>query len=224
MRLRGTNPKEDAMVRRSLPFLATFVALVLLLVAAAPASAYGNVNPFHLRLSRLDPLRCGTPIGIQAQLTDRKGHAVRGVTIHFTIVEGRRGDRLAPANVVTNANGKAVTFVTLVCTNDTHRAQILATGPNGANARITLVLHHPHVRDRHNAAGLLSVTTGSTGTGSGQVATTASHSVVLSPVVATRPSSMALLPVGSALLGVMIMLLAAFRRRLSPRAGRPATA
>lgn len=224
MRLRWTNPKEGAMVRGSLPFLATFLALVLLLLAAAPASAYNNENPFHLRLSRLDPLKCGTTIGIQAKLTDRKGHPVSGATIHFAIVKGKPGDALAPANVLTNAKAKAVTFVTLVCTTGGHLTKIVATGPSGAKARITLVLHKHHDRDRHNAAGPLSVTTGSTGTGSGQVATTASRSVLVSPVVSTSPSSMALLPVGSALFGVMIVLLAAFRRRLSPRARRPATA
>ncbi len=212
------------MVRRSLPFLATFLAIFMLLLAVAPAAAYNHANDYHLRLSRLDSLRCGTPIGIQAQLTDKRGHAVRGATVHFAIVEGRRGDALAPANVVTNADGEAITFVRLVCTNDTHRAEVVATGPSGAKARITLVLHQHHDRDGHSAAGILSVTTGSTGTGTGQVATTASRSVLVSPVVSTSPSSMALLPVGPALLGVIVVLLAAFRRRLTPRTRRPATA
>ena len=212
------------MLRRSLPFLATVLAFVVLLVAAVPASAYDNENPYHLRLSRLDPLQCGTRIGIQAKLTDRDGHPVSGAAIHFTIDQGRRGDKLAPARVVTNARGKAVTFVILACTNGTHFTEILARGPNGAKARITLVLHNHHGRDRGRAAAVLSVGAGSTGSGTGQAAPATGRSVLASPVVFTSPSSMALLPVGSALLGVMIVLLAAFRRRLSPRTRRPATA
>ncbi len=231
MKPRGTNPNEDAMVRRSLPFLATFIALVMLLLAAAPASAYNHVNDYHLRLSRLDPLRCGTPIGIQALLTDTRGHAVSGATIHFAIAEGRRGDTLGPANVVTNARGKAVTSVRLVCTNDTHRVEIVANGPGGAKARITLVLYDYHGghqdkddRDRQGAAGFLAATTGSTGTGGGLVAGSASGSVIVGPVGSISPSSMSLLPVGPALLGLMVMLLAVLRRRLTPGARRLAAA
>lgn len=147
MRLRGTHPKEGAMNRGSMPFLSTLLALVLLILVAAPASAYGNVNPLHLRLSRLDSLACATPIGIQAILTDRKGNPVSGETIQFAIIKGESGDALAPPNAVTNAQGKAVTFLTLVCVNDTHHVQIVATGPNGAKARINLVLHKHHDGD-----------------------------------------------------------------------------
>jgi hypothetical protein len=144
MRLRGTNPKEGAMSRRSLPFLATFLAIMMLLGAAAPAFGYGNVNPYHLRLTRLDSLRCGRPIAIQAKLTDRRGRPVSGKTINFAIAYGKPGDQLSPSSAVTNSRGKAYTRVTLACTSGTHRTKIVATGPNGAKARITLVLTRHH--------------------------------------------------------------------------------
>ena len=211
------------MPRRSLPVLATVLAFVLLLVAAVPAFAYNNENPYHLRLSRLDPLQCGTRIGIQAKLTDRDGHPVSGAAIHFTIDEGRRGDKLAPARVVTNARGKAVTFVILACTNGTHFTEILARGPRGAKARITLILHNHHDRNRGRAAAVLSVGAGSTGSGTGQAAPATGRSVLASPVVFTSQSS-ALAPVGLALLGLLIVLLVAFGRHQSTPVRRLATA
>ncbi len=74
------------------------------------------------------------------------GNKVPGKTIHFAIEFGWFGDSLAPANVVTDSQGKAVTYVTLVCTRGLHITGIVATGPSGARARITLVLyeHHDH--------------------------------------------------------------------------------
>jgi hypothetical protein len=224
MRLPWTNPKEGAMVRRSLPFLATFAALVLLFVAVAPAAAYTHVNRYHLRLSRVSTLQCGTPIKIQALLTDKQGSPVVGKTINFFLFDGKPGDTLAPKNAVTNEQGKAFTFVTLKCQNHTRQVEILAEGPKGAKALITLVLHNDHERDHHTATGFLSVTTGSTGAGSGQVATIASRAVLASPVVSTSLSSMALLPVGPVLLGLMFFLKAAFRRRSTLRVPRLATA
>jgi hypothetical protein len=218
------------MVRRSAPFLATFLALVLVLLAAAPAAAYNHENQYHLRLHRLDPLACGTPIGIQAKLTDKHGHRISGATIHFSIVKGKPGDVLSPTSAVTNSQGKAVTHVTLACTSGTHLTRILATGPGDAKAHITLVLHRHHDedqddndlhhRDRSDTALLLASTNGSNGPGA-VVVTAVSRSVAASPVAATSPASAPqapLAPIGAILLGTMTVLVAAAWRR---RARRP---
>jgi len=223
MRLRSTIPEGSAMIRRSLPFLATLLAFGLLLLAAAPASAYNNENKYHLRLHRLDPLKCGTPIGIQAKLTDKHGHRISGATINFTITKGKPGDSLSPSSAVTNSKGKAVTYVTLACTSGTHVTKILATGPNGARARITLVLHRHHDEDNDDdndhhhhegfgAAGILTATTGS-GTGGGQVATVAARTVNASPVSTTIPAPAAVVPLGAIVIGALTLVLAASWRR-----------
>jgi hypothetical protein len=137
------------MVRRSLPLLSTLLALVLLMLVSTTASAYNNENRYHLRLSRIDPLRCGTWIGVEAKLTDRHGNKVPGKTIHFEIDWGKPGDTVSPANVVTNSRGKAVAYVKLVCVSHLHITQVEATGPNGARARITFVLHKQHDWHHH---------------------------------------------------------------------------
>jgi hypothetical protein len=223
MMRRRTNRNEGAMVRRSVPFLATFFALALVLLVAVPAAAYNNVNPLHLRLSRLDPLTCGTTVRIQATLTDSKGDPVSGESIHFAIIKGESGDALAPANDVTDAQGKAVTLLTPICTDETHHIQIVASGPDGAQGRINLILHKDHDNAQAAAGVVAGTTTGSDGFGSGQAGIAAPRSAVLSPVASTGPSSMSLLPVGL-LFGLVSVLLTARLRRLSPGTRRPATA
>jgi hypothetical protein len=50
------------MVRRSSLAVASILALIAVALAAAPVAAYNNVTHHHLRLTRLNPLVCGTLI------------------------------------------------------------------------------------------------------------------------------------------------------------------
>lgn len=135
------------MVHRSSKFVVALLAVILTLMVAAPASAYPSAPSTFLRLSRLTALTCGTPIDIQATLTSQHGpkqdHPLSGA-ISFAIVKG--SVTLPPAGVVTNAfTGTGDTSVTIACTNATQVIQIVATGPDGAQARITLTLPAGHI-------------------------------------------------------------------------------
>jgi len=123
------------MIRRSSPLLRLLLALVVLLLAVAPVSAYTHANVYHLRLTRLDPLACGTPIHLQALLTQH-GTPVADVTVYFTIAKGA-GDTVIPASDVTDGHGIASTFVTIACGSQPPH-QVLASVANNASARITL--------------------------------------------------------------------------------------
>ena len=133
------------MVHRSSRLVISLLAVTLALMVAAPVSAYSYASSTFLRLSRLDALTCGTQIEIQATLTSQHGpkqdHPLSG-TVSFAIVKGSA--TLAPASVVTSAAGTGDTFVTITCTNATQVIQIVATGPDGAQARITLTLPAGH--------------------------------------------------------------------------------
>jgi hypothetical protein len=134
------------MVHRSSKLVVALLTVILTLMVAAPASAYGPAPSTFLRLSRLDAMTCGT-IEIQATLTSQHGpkqdHPLSG-TVSFAIVKGSA--TLAPASVVTTAAGTGDTFVTITCsTNATQVIQIVATGPDGAQARITLTLPAGHI-------------------------------------------------------------------------------
>lgn len=124
------------MIRRSSPLVRLVLALVVLLLAVAPVSAYNNVNEYHLRLTRLDPLACGTPIRLQALLTTKSGTPVSGIAVQFAIAKGA-GDIVAPTSVVTNTDGIAITNVTIDCGSQPPH-QVLASVANNASARITL--------------------------------------------------------------------------------------
>jgi len=141
------------MVHRSSKFVVALLAVTLALMVAAPVSAYSFASSTFLRLSRLDALTCGTPIEIQATLTSQHGvkqdHPLGGATIGFAIVKGSAA--LAPASVVTSAAGTGDTFVTITCTNATQVIQIVATGPDGAQARITLTLPAGHAKPAGHA-------------------------------------------------------------------------
>jgi hypothetical protein len=132
------------MVHRSSRLVISLLAVTLALMVAAPVSAYDFASSTFLRLSRLDALTCGTPIEIQATLTSQHGvkqdHPISGATISFAIV---KGSAPTPASVVTTLAGTGDTFVTIACTNATP-VQIVATGPDGAQARITLTLPAGH--------------------------------------------------------------------------------
>lgn len=125
------------MIRRSSPLLRLLLALVVLLLAVAPVSAYGNVNAYHLRLTRLDPLACGTPITLQALLTTQGGTTVSGVWVQFAFVKSVPGDTLSATSVMTNDSGVAITTVTLTCAGGQPH-QVMASVPGKASARITL--------------------------------------------------------------------------------------
>jgi hypothetical protein len=148
--MRRPNPKEDPMVHRSSKFVVALLAVILTLMVAAPASAYPLAPSTFLRLSRLDALTCGTQIEIQATLTSQHGpkqdHPIGGATISYAIVKGSATLTPDPASLVTSPAGTWDEFVTIDCTNATQVIQIVATGPGGAQARITLTLPAGHVK------------------------------------------------------------------------------
>lgn len=135
MRLRGTNSKDAAMIHRSSKLVIALLALALALFGAVPASAYGPVNKYDLRLTLLDPLACGKSMQLQALLTQH-GTPVADVTVYFTIAKGA-GDTVVPASDVTDGDGIAITFVTIACGSQPPH-QVLASVANNASARITL--------------------------------------------------------------------------------------
>jgi hypothetical protein len=124
-------------IPRSSKFLVALLAVILALLGAVPVAAYNNVNQYHLRLTRLDSLTCGTPIGLQALLTTQGGTPVGGVTVQFSIVKGGPGDVVSPTSAVTNGSGIANTSVTLDCTGGPPH-QVMASVAGKASARITL--------------------------------------------------------------------------------------
>jgi len=144
------------MVHRSSRLVISLLAVTLALMVAAPVSAYSYASSTFLRLSRLSALTCGTPIEIieiQATLTSQHGpkqdNPISGATISFAIVKGSAS--ISPASVGTTATGTGDTFVTIACTNATQVIQIVATGPDGAQARITLTLPAGHAKPAGHA-------------------------------------------------------------------------
>lgn len=136
MTMRRPKSKDRAMIHRSPKVVIALLSLLLVLVGAVPVSAYNNVNGYDLRLSRLDPLACGTPIRLQALLTQKGGTPAGGITVQFSILKGA-GDTVSPASAVTNGSGIAITRVTIACGSQPPH-QVLATVANDASARITL--------------------------------------------------------------------------------------
>ena len=125
------------MIHRPSKPVVALVALVLALFAAVPAYAYNNVNTYDLRLTRLDPLACGSPIRLQALLTVKGGTPASGITVQFAILKGAPGDTVDPTSAVTNGAGIAITRVTIECGSKPPH-QVLASVANDASARITL--------------------------------------------------------------------------------------
>jgi hypothetical protein len=124
------------MIHRSSKVVIALLSLVLVLVGAGSVSAYGKVNRYDLRLTLLDPLVCGTPMRLQALLTQNGGTPASGITVQFSILKGA-GDTVSPASVATNSAGIAITLVTIACDSQPPH-QVLASVANEASARITL--------------------------------------------------------------------------------------
>jgi hypothetical protein len=134
--MRRPKSKDGTMVHRSSKVVIALLSLFLVLVSAGPVSAYGKVNRYDLRLTLLDPLACGTPMRLQALLTQNGGTPASGITVQFSIAKGA-GDTVSPASVATNGAGIAITRVTIACDSQPPH-QVLASVANDASARITL--------------------------------------------------------------------------------------
>ena len=74
--------------------------VILMLMSAVPAFAYGQANNYHLRLSRLDRITCDKKIGIKAHLTTNRGEEVRGATVYVEISKGGPGDTVDPRQYI----------------------------------------------------------------------------------------------------------------------------
>ena len=146
MKTRPRDPKGDTMVRRTSPIVAVLMVILMTVVAAVPAFAYGHANDYHLRLSRMDRISCSVWIGLKATLTTSQGKPVRGVNIDFSILTGAPHDALNPWQTVTDRRGRGYTHVKLDCTANTH--VIVASVTGEATAQITLITQprvvHPH--------------------------------------------------------------------------------
>ena len=112
-------------------------AALLVLVVAAPAFGYNEENVQHIRLSRLDAVQCSTPIRIVADLVDKRGDAVAGATVNFTLRHGRPGDVLDPTTDVSDSEGRARTTLDLSCAKGTR--QVRASVPGDGKALITII-------------------------------------------------------------------------------------
>lgn len=112
-------------------------AAMLAFGAAAPTLAYTHVNNEHIRLSRLDPVVCGTPIRIDALVTDEHGTPSVGITVTFSLSNGEAGDVLSPQSSITSSSGHAGTTLTMSCLKGPRTVR--ASEPGGAHASITFV-------------------------------------------------------------------------------------
>jgi hypothetical protein len=112
-------------------------AAALVLGVAAPAFGYNEENVQHIRLSRLDPVQCSYPIRIVADLVDKRGDAVEGATVNFTLRHGQPGDVLDPTTDVSDSEGRARTTLDLSCVKGMR--QVRASVPGDGRAVITIV-------------------------------------------------------------------------------------
>jgi hypothetical protein len=112
------------------------IMTLLALALAAPAFAYTNVNVTHIRLTRLDPVQCSSPIRISALLVGTRNVAVPGVLVQFTLHLGQAGDVVTPTSVVSGADGRAQTTLSLSCRSGERVVRASIAG--GAQATISL--------------------------------------------------------------------------------------
>jgi hypothetical protein len=110
---------------------------LLVLVVAGPAFGYNEENVKHIRITRLDPLVCATPIRLVADLTDKAGNAVPGATVVWSFKKSETGDSLNPTTTSSDSEGRARTVLTLACKKGVR--QILAHVPGDGSDRITIV-------------------------------------------------------------------------------------
>ncbi|MGH2477319.1 MAG: Ig-like domain-containing protein [Candidatus Limnocylindrales bacterium] len=118
----------------SLPLVA-----ILMLIVAAPASAYNNANAFHVRLSQPQHVGCSEAAPLTATVTTNQGDPVPGITVAFSKHQGEAGDTLAPSTDVTDVNGDAESTYTIPCGAKSDARVIKACEPSGACATTVLV-------------------------------------------------------------------------------------
>jgi hypothetical protein len=111
-------------------------AAALVLASVLPALAYNEENVKHIRLHRLDAIQCGSPIRIVADLTDKKGAAVAGATVNFSLKKGQPGDVLAPTTNASDTEGRARTTLTMSSFQGTRI--VVASVPGDGKAQITI--------------------------------------------------------------------------------------
>lgn len=131
-------PTVSPTLRRSLSAL---LATLLLLMAAGPAFGYNEENVKHIRITRLDPVDCGTPIRLVADLRDKRGSAVPGATVNWSFKKQEAGDSLAPTTTASDAEGRARTEVTLSCEKGN---RIVRAAVPGDGAAIITIQFNPN--------------------------------------------------------------------------------
>jgi hypothetical protein len=93
----------------------TVLAIVGLMTLALPAIAYNEENVKHVRMHRLDPISCTSPIRVVAVLTDRRGAPVPDAVVNFQFKKSFPGDSFAPSAGSTADDGTVQTVVELGC-------------------------------------------------------------------------------------------------------------
>ena len=102
------------MVRRTSLIMVAFMVVVLVLMPRPfPHSHMATRTTTTSACRDWIGSTCDQKIGIKAELTTDRGDAVKGLNVHFEISNGARHDTVAPANVVTDRRGEAVTYVRL---------------------------------------------------------------------------------------------------------------
>jgi hypothetical protein len=130
------------MMKRLRVLLSSAMAIGLVVAVTAPVLAYHDPNVRDLRLRRLDPIQCGSPITLEATVWRRGGGTVSGVTVNWELLTGQRnaivapGDSIAPATSVSDANGRAYAELTLDCVPG--KRLVEAEHPGDARDRITI--------------------------------------------------------------------------------------
>ena len=117
--------------------LVALFAVVLPLVLAMPVAAYNAENATNIRLWRAGPVQCATPIRIIAELVDRDGRAVAGVTVDFRLSKHDEGDGLSPTSGRSDDSGRVETAVQLACRSGAR--EVRASIPDDGGAAISLV-------------------------------------------------------------------------------------
>lgn len=137
-------------------FIALFGAVVMTLAMAAPAGAYHGAPGMQIRMSRLDPLECGTNIRLAVDVVNHRGEAVSGIEVTVNLrFQYRPGDRVGPKlstpyseQTITDAEGRATSveaagrpYIKLTCRTGERILRATIRGHNGKIlTRTSLVL------------------------------------------------------------------------------------
>lgn len=114
------------------------LAGTLVVASVLPATAYTEVNVKHVRLVALDGIRCGSPIRLEATLTDAQGRPVAGALVFFTFKKKNAGDMLAPTFGFSNAQGKVQTTLTLSPSRGVRQIVATVAAPGTASDQFTI--------------------------------------------------------------------------------------